>query len=76
MIPSGKHRTLEVRRGLYHWEVKALEHGEHKWKTTDIPLVVTEQMAIGAIAQWYMDRRPMTEELDVLVRRELPGKPS
>lgn len=76
MIPLDKHRTLEVRRGLAHWEVKALEDGEHKWKTTAIPLTIPEKMAIDVVAQWYMGERPMTEELDILVRKDSPGKPS
>ena len=67
---SGKHRTLEVRRGLQTYEVKALEHGENKWKTTDISLSYPESIAVQAIVQWYMDRMP-DEEVTVVVRKDL-----
>ena len=67
---QSKHRTLEVRRGLQTYEVKALEQGENKWKMTDISLSYSESVAVQAIVQWYMDRMP-DEEVTVLVRKDL-----
>lgn len=65
-----KSRVLEVRRGLYDWEVKPAEANESRWRSTGVPLTVPEPQAVDLITRVFMGRNPMTETVTIMVRND------